>query len=554
VGVSEFKDDGHDEGTTVGVLLDEALEVAADFVLHDAVVAALLGAGHFEGAGDDVAGVAEEVGVVGYEAACGDFGLAFDLAGALVDGDDGQEDAVFAEMLAVADDGIFDDVGGGVVVDADATGGDFAGFVGGVGVEGEDVAVFEQHDFFGNAGGDGELDVALEVAVVAVDGDEEFGLDEVDHQAKLFLRAVAADMDKAVGSVVVDHTGVAALEVVDDAVDLFLVAGDDAGTEQDGVVWLNLGELVVIDGGSGERGHGLALSAGDQDAELVGGEVTDLAGVDEQALRRVEVPEVLRDFCGVIERAADDGDFAAVLLGELHRDADAVDGGGEAGEEEFFGGGGEDVVEARDDGFFAGGEAGAINVGGVLEEAEDALLAEVGECLQVERVAVGRGEVDLEVASVEDDADGRVDSECDAIDERMRDADGHDAEGAECDATAGKHFDELGVVEEAMLFELAFDVGEGELGAVDGDIELGEDPGEAADVVLVAVGKDDAADHGAVFEEERDVGYDDVDAEELFFREHEAGVDDEDVVAEAESEAVHAKLAESAERNDLQFI
>ena len=89
--------------------------------------------------------------------------------------------------------------------------------------------------------------------------------------------------------------------------------------------------------------------------------------------------------------------------------------------------GAEDVVEAREDGALAGRVAGAVDVGGVLQEAEDALLAEFGEGLQVEGLAVGRGEIDLEVAGVEDDADGRVDGEGDAVDQRVRDADGHDA-------------------------------------------------------------------------------------------------------------------------------
>ena len=112
----------------------------------------------------------------------------------------------------------------------------------------------------------GEFGVALEVAVVAVDGDEELGPQQVDHQAQLFLRAVAADVDEALGAVVVDDLGVAALEVVDHAVDGLLVAGDDARAEHDGVAGVDLGELVVVDGGAGERGHGLALGAGDQDA------------------------------------------------------------------------------------------------------------------------------------------------------------------------------------------------------------------------------------------------------------------------------------------------
>jgi hypothetical protein len=148
---------------------------------------------------------------------------------------------------------------------------------------------------------------------------------------------------------------------------------------------------------------------------------------------------------------------------------------------------------------------------------------------------------------VDDDADGGVDGERDAVDQRVRDADGHDAEGAEGEAAAGEHLDELGVVEQAVLVELAFDVGEGELGAVDRDVELGEDPGQAADVVFVAVGEDDGADFLAVLSEIADVGDDDVDAEELFFGEHQAGIDDDNVVFIAEGQAVHAELAESAE-------
>ena len=50
-----------------------------------------------------------------------------------------------------------------------------------------------------------------------------------------------------------------------------------------------------------------------------------------------------------------------------------------------------------------------------------------------------------------------------------------------------------------------------------------------------------------------DVGDDDVDAEELFFGEHQAGVDDDDVIVPTEGHAVHAELAQAAERNDMEF-
>ena len=48
-----------------------------------------------------------------------------------------------------------------------------------------------------------------------------------------------------------------------------------------------------------------------------------------------------------------------------------------------------------------------------------------------------------------------------------------------------------------------------------------------------------------------DVGHDDIDAQQLRLREHEAGVDDNNVVFPAEGEAVHAELAQAAERDDF---
>jgi hypothetical protein len=70
--------------------------------------------------------------------------------------------------------------------------------------------------------------------------------------------------------------------MVDDAEDAFLVAGDDAGTEDDGVAGFDAGVLVVVDGGAAEGAHGLALGAADEDHDLLGGVVVDLAGVDDE--------------------------------------------------------------------------------------------------------------------------------------------------------------------------------------------------------------------------------------------------------------------------------
>ena len=85
-----------------------------------------------------------------------------------------------------------------------------------------------------------------------------------------------------------------------------------------------------------------------------------------------------------------------------------------------------DLVEAGNNGALAGRVTGALDVGRVLEEGQHAPLAVLGEGVQIEGVAVEGREVDLEVAGVDDDADGGFDGEGDAVHQRVGDADGLD--------------------------------------------------------------------------------------------------------------------------------
>ena len=103
--------------------------------------------------------------------------------------------------------------------------------------------------------------------------------------------------------------------------------------------------------------------------------------------------------------AADERDLAAVFLGEIEDQLDAVDRGAEAGDDQAVFGAAEDLFQARADGAFAFGVAGAVDVGGIGEQQQDAALAVVGEGVQVEELVVGGGGVDFEIAGVDDDAE-----------------------------------------------------------------------------------------------------------------------------------------------------
>ena len=72
-------------------------------------------------------------------------------------------------------------------------------------------------------------------------------------------------------------------------------------------------------------------------------------------------------------------------------------------------------------------------------------------------------------------------------------------------------------------------------------------------MIFVAVGEHDAANMLAVLHQIRNVGDYDIDAEQFGFGEHEAAVDDNNVVSPADGHAVHTELAKAPERNNLQF-
>src|ERR1700722_15613837 len=195
----DFEDDGHDHGAAAGGFLDEALELDADFFLNEAVVGFLFAAEAVDGFEHYLASFFSNVGAA--EAAHDDFGFALDFAHALVDGEDGEDDAVFREDAAIADDEVLYNIDCRAGVDEDPSCGDFL-FLAGVGlIEFEYVAVFNDHGVFDGAGLHGELGVAAEVAIVAVNRYEELGADEIDEKAQFLLTAVAADVDQAVGSV-----------------------------------------------------------------------------------------------------------------------------------------------------------------------------------------------------------------------------------------------------------------------------------------------------------------------------------------------------------------
>ena len=126
-----------------------------------------------------------------------------------------------------------------------------------------------------------------------------------------------------------------------------------------------------------------------------------------------------------------------------------------------------------------------------------------------------------------------------------------DLERSDLHDLLGLDLDEARLLLQFVFFQAAVHQRQRESGAVDRDIDFGEEIGDRADVVFVAVGQDDGADLGLVLLEEGQVGHHQVDAQQLGFGEHHPAIDHDDVVAETYGGHVHAELAQSAQGDYL---
>ena len=105
-----------------------------------------------------------------------------------------------------------------------------------------------------------------------------------------------------------------------------------------------------------------------------------------------------------------------------------------------------------------------------------------------------------------------------------------------------------------MLLELQLDEPGGEPGAVDRDIDLLENIWDGADVVLMAVGDEQAPQPGFVLDEIGHVGDDAIDAVHIIAGEGHAAVHHDDLAAVLIGGHVLADLVETAKRDDFQFF
>src|SRR5580698_11525243 len=242
------------------------------------------------------------------------------------------------------------------------------------------------------------------MTVFPVDGNKIAGLDELQDQFLFFLAGVAGIVNGAGGIVVIDQSS-AAKHVVKHAEDGFFVAGNDARGKDDAVVFVDGDEAVIVDSDARKGRHRLGLAAAGEDHDALGIEIANVLRADDHAVGDAQVVHGVCDLDVVDHAAANEGDFASNASSDVDDLLDAVNRGSETGKNDAARSGAAELFDARDDGALGRSEAGALDVGGVAEKGQDAFGAVTSEGVKIEGGAVDRSLVDLEVASVNDDAE-----------------------------------------------------------------------------------------------------------------------------------------------------
>ena len=252
------------------------------------------------------------------------------------------------------------------------------------------------------------------------------------------------------------------------------------------------------------------------------------------------------------DAATEQHDLAAGAARDVAEQAEAMDVRGEHRDHDRAGGALDERLEHGADVDLVAGRALGVDVRRVAHEERDAGVAELAQALGVEVLAVGRVVVELEVAGVDEQCRRRcviasaVASAIECV-TRM----GSTWNEPTSNGVRGRVSMEARMREDLVLAEPLADEAERVGRRPDGHVVPLEEVGERADVVLVAVRDDDAREALPEALERREIRVDDVDAEPAVV-ERDAAVDEQHVAALLDRHAVHADLAEAAERQHPQ--
>ena len=340
-------------------------------------------------------------------------------------------------------------------------------------------------------------------------------------------------------------------QLVDNVADGALVAGDGVRGDDDEITRADLDLAVIGVRHAGQRRHRLALRTGRREDDLLGRVFLELIQIDDQVIGDLDVAQLARNVHVIDHGTSGEGYLSAVLLGAVQDLLDTADIRSEGRDDDAAAARlHKEIVKAVGYLLFGRGITGTLGVGGIGKQREYALIAQLSKTAQVDHAACHRGVVDLEVAGVDDRTRGGMDRHAHRVGDAVVDMDQLDVKASELYMVARVLLDQLGGSRKAVFTQLVLDQTDGQRRAVDRHVDLGEQVRDTADMILMTVSDDHAADPVAVLLDVGIVGDDHIDAQHIAVGERHAAVEDDHVALALEHCHVLSDLVQTAEKGD----
>src|SRR5450830_1129839 len=386
--------------------------------------------------------------------------------------------------------------------------------------------------------------------VLPVNWHEELGARQREHQLEVSLTTMAGHVNLVLATV--EHVGASAEQVVDRASYHLFIARDRVCRKHNGVTFRDLHEVVFAASKTGQATHGLALSSGRDNKQLVLGDVSHLILLDEHVFRHLHDLDLAGHFDGTDDAPTVHEDLATLRSYSIHDLLNPVDVAGERTEDDTALGFVDNGVECRPQVAFRTREARLLGVRRVGQKQEYPLAPKSAELLKVDGLVVDWSLIDLVVARVKDDSLSRADSNGHALGHRMGNANELDIHFAYLDAVACLHCSSFVGLHPAR--DDVIDDSEGELAGIDRCADMLQRVTECSDVIHMRMSDEDSADLVLDLVEVVHVGDDIVDPLHVIFGELEPRIDNYCIIIDLINGYILANLPETSKGSNADDV
>ena len=197
--------------------------------------------------------------------------------------------------------------------------------------------------------------------------------------------------------------------------------------------------------------------------------------------------------------------------------------------------------------------AGAFHIGGVAQKGQYTLLSQHTQATQVHHAALCGG-VNLEVAGHDHPAHRGVDAKAHSVGNGVVHVDKLHLEAPGFHHVSRLVGDQLHLVRQTVLLQLQSDEAAGHGGDMDWGQDLLQGVGQGTDVVLVAMGDEEAPKLSLIFDQIGEVGNHQVHPVHVLFREAHAAVHHDHVLAILQDGDIFTDFVETAQGDNFQFF